>query len=236
MTIDTHGSQASILLLSGGLDSTVNAAIATVDHPPKLALTFDYGQKAAAREIASSKAISAHLGIDHKILNIKWLGDITTTALVRQNQVIPTPEVEFLDNAEESSRTADAVWVPNRNGIFLNIAAAYAETLDCQLIIPGFNAEEARTFPDNSIEYMEALNQAFHYSTRGTVRVHCFTAHLAKIDVFRKAREVDAPVWLSWSCYLDGEAPCGRCESCMRFNRALRESGCEPWFRERMRR
>lgn len=224
---------SAVVLLSGGLDSTVNAAEAARCCASVLALTCDYGQRSAGREVEAARRIAAHLGISHRTIDLRWLGAMTRSALIPGEAEPPTPAEADLDDGEAGERTAAAVWIPNRNGLFLNVAAAFAESLEARWVIPGFNAEEATTFPDNSAAFIEAVNVAFTFSTRGTVRVHCFTSELTKTAIFRRAREIDAPIWLSWPCYLGGETPCGACESCVRFRRGLRESGCADWFEER---
>lgn len=229
--------QNSILLLSGGLDSTVNAALAVRDSAAEtcrcVALTFDYGQRAARREIEAARAICGHLGIQQETIELPWLARLTRTALVSDAAEVPRPSEADLDDAAASTASADAVWVPNRNGVFLNIAAAWAESVGAERVIAGFNAEEAATFPDNSVDFLDATNGALRYSTRGTVRVESLTAALTKTEIFQRAREVEAPIWLSWSCYFGDSAPCGECESCRRFRRGLRDSGCGKWFEER---
>ena len=106
------------------------------------------------------------------------------------------------------------------NGLFLNIAACIAEQLEADFIIPGFNKEEAETFPDNSQAFIEAMNASLHFSTLNRVKVFCFTTELLKKDIMKKAIELDIDPQHLWPCYHAGETPCGECESCQRFKRA----------------
>jgi 7-cyano-7-deazaguanine synthase len=115
----------------------------------------------------------------------------------------------------------DAVWIPNRNGVFLNIAAAFAEGYDCETVVTGFNREEAVEFPDNSREYVEAVNNGFVYSTRSGVRVVSYTLDLSKREILRKGIELSAPLDAIWSCYRGGERMCGACASCRRLKMAI---------------
>lgn len=224
----------SLVLLSAGLDSTVNLQCARDRGDVTAALTFDYGQRAARRETAAAAAMCARAGLRHEIIRLPWLARITPTALVRRRAPLPLPSRDRLD--ETASKTAARVWVPNRNGVFLAIAAAYAEALGADQVVPGFNAEEAAAFPDNSTEFIRAVNQSLRLSTRSRVRVTCYTARKRKAAILRLGLKIHAPLDLVWCCYQGGRRMCGRCESCLRFLRAVETVRCADWFREHHRR
>jgi 7-cyano-7-deazaguanine synthase len=202
-----------VAILSGGLDSTVSVAAATRKMDVVLALTFDYGQRAAKRERAASATIAKHYGIPHRVIAIPWLAALTSTALVNRRAVLPVREM--------SERSAKAVWVPNRNGVFIEIAAAHAESLGAERLITGFNKEEAVTFPDNSPAYVSAINYALSYSTANGVRVVSFTGNLEKKGIVNLGRRLNVPLKHIWPCYEGGKRWCGECESCLRSLRAL---------------
>lgn len=202
-----------VAILSGGLDSTVSLAAATRRMDVVLALTFDYGQRAAKRERAASAKIARHYEIPHRVIAIPWLAGLTGTALVNRRAKLPKNEL--------SERSAKAVWVPNRNGVFIEIAAAHAESLGAARLITGFNKEEAATFPDNSPAYVSAVNRALSFSTANGVEVVSFTGALDKKGIVALGRRLDAPLRHIWPCYEGGRAWCGECESCLRSLRAL---------------
>lgn len=202
-----------VAILSGGLDSTVSLAVADRKMRMVLALTFDYGQRAAKREREASAKIAKHYGIPHRVIAIPWLADLTTTALVNRRAKLPQHEM--------SERSAKAVWVPNRNGVFIEIAAAHAESLGASRLITGFNREEAATFPDNSTAYVSAVNRALSYSTANGVQVVSYTGTLDKKGIVNLGRKLGAPLKLIWPCYEGGRRWCGECESCLRSLRAL---------------
>ena len=106
----------AIVLLSGGLDSLVTLAYAknSLCYDIKLALTFNYGQKSLDKEIESSKKIAHYYNVEHKIITLDWLKNITKTSLVADIE-IPTDNLMTKESAHQ-------VWVPNRNSLFLNIA------------------------------------------------------------------------------------------------------------------
>ncbi len=203
-----------VVLLSGGLDSTVSLAAALGKMDVALALTFDYGQRAARREREAAARIARRYGIPHRTIRIPWLAPLTRTALVNLRARLP--------RHEKSRRSARAVWVPNRNGLFIGIAAAHAESLGARRLVTGFNREEAATFPDNSAAFVRATNRALSFSTANGVRVVSYTAGLDKKGIVRLGRRLGAPLELVWPCYEGGRRWCGTCESCLRCREALR--------------
>jgi 7-cyano-7-deazaguanine synthase len=217
----------SVVLLSGGLDSAVNLKRALDETGVILALTFDYRQRAAAREAAAAAFMCRQLDVAHRLIDLGWLREVCPPALVDPHA--PVPEVGP-DQLDDRPVTAEAVWVPNRNGLFVNIAAAFAEGLEADTVVAGFNAEEAATFPDNSADFVAAANAALQRSTRTGVRLLSYTQDLGKADIVRLGRQIDAPLPAIWSCYLGGRDHCGRCESCARLERALRQAGAWEWF------
>ena len=216
----------ALVLLSGGLDSTVAAALRQADEGDlALGLWVDYGQRAAAPERKAARAVGAALGIEVLTTRVELLAAETRTALVARGQPLPAPDPAALDDPVAAAGTAAAVWVPNRNGVLVNLAAALAEARGHAVVIVGFNAEEGTTFPDNTPRFVAALNAALADSTAGRVRVECPTLSLTKAELVAAGRRVGAPIEASWSCYEAGPVPCGRCESCRRRERALGAAG-----------
>lgn len=221
-------SQKSIVLLSSGLDSTVNLLAALKEGDVVLALTFDYGQKAAKKEIEKSKALCQKYNVPHQVIELPFFKKFTKTSLIAQDQEIPRAGDVNIHSQEQSLKTADRVWVPNRNGIFLNIAAGFAEGLQADAVVPGFNAEEAATFPDNSQEYQRRLEESFALSTQNKIKVKCFTVNMDKAEIIKWGMELGLNVKDIWPCYFAGEVICEECESCLRFKNALKRSGVAP--------
>lgn len=209
-----------VVLLSGGLDSAVCLAHGVRDGTVILCLTFDYGQQAAQREVEAAAALSRHYGVPHCTISLPFLAQVTSTAL-GTGADLPEPEVTALDDPGQAASTALRVWVPNRNGVFINVAAAFAEHLGADAVVAGFNREEAAAFPDNSAGFVAAATAALGYSTLNRVRVVSYTQHLDKTEIVRLGKRLRVPFELMWSCYRGGAEICGRCESCLRFLRAL---------------
>lgn len=211
----------SVVLLSGGLDSSVNLLAAHKNTEIVLALTFDYGQRAAKKEIASARLQAEKIGVPHQVVELGWLREITKTSLVNHDMDIPVHVA--IDSYVETQETAKRVWVPNRNGVFLNIAAAFAESLAADIIIPGFNREEAQTFSDNSESFLNAMTNSLNYSTANQVAVHCYTTTMDKPEIAELGKDLGLDFSLVWPCYFGDDVPCGKCESCLRFKRAVQK-------------
>lgn len=217
----------SVILLSAGLDSTVNAFEAAEKTELVLALTFNYGQRAAASEIRCAGMIAKHLGIAHKVLELPWFKDFNRSSLLVASMEVPTGQNVKIDDQKQSENTAKSVWVPNRNGIFLNIAAAFAESLDAEIIVPGFNKEEAATFPDNSEEFLQKTSAALSLSTSNHVQALCYTTDQMKTQIVQKGQALGVPWNMIWPCYFTGDQWCGQCESCQRSKRAFSSAGVD---------
>ena len=210
---------AGVVLLSGGLDSTVAAALALRARTAASALFFDYGQIAAMREEAAARAIAAHCRLGFEALDISWLGRISRSALARGSE--GAPDLPEHASRLEAQRASRAVWVENRNAIFINIGAAFAAARGGGVIVTGFNREEAERFPDNSERFVEAVNRALEISAGEPVRVVSPTLGMDKRAIAAAGIELGIPWEALWSCYRDGERMCGRCESCMSLRRAI---------------
>jgi 7-cyano-7-deazaguanine synthase len=218
----------AIGLLSGGLDSTVALALVGARRlgSVELALTIDYGQRAAAREVDAARRIAAHLAVPHRVVALPFFRELGGGALLDAKLELPRPDAATLDRGGQAVvESADRVWVPNRNGVFIEVAASFAEALGADTVVVGFNREEAATFPDNSQGYLEAVNGALAFSTRGRVALASPTVALDKVEILRAGAECGAPLDLIWPCYEGGADPCGTCESCQRLRRAAGRAG-----------
>ena len=188
-----------------------------------LALTFDYGQRAAKREIDAARSMCRGMNLEHRAIELGWLGQITPTALVNRGKPLPEATPNTLE--KDQAQRAQAVWVPNRNGLFVAIGAAFAESAGAQALIGGFNAEEAASFPDNSESFVNAANALLESSTRSGVRLISPTLKMEKSQIAGLLVELKIDPADFWCCYEGGEKLCGRCESCARTVRAFKQAG-----------
>lgn len=225
--------ESAVALLSGGLDSIVSMAVLQQEYSFKKAVLFNYGQKAYKNELKAVQQICAHYDMSLKVIELSWLKEITTTSLVNTNSELPEYTQQNLDQSLEAiQNSAKAVWVPNRNGVMLNIAAAFAESMGAKYVVFGANAEEATTFPDNTKEYADQLTEAFAYSTANKVNVLAPLADKTKTEIVALAIDKQVPLQYVWSCYTANNAHCGTCESCARLQRALIANGQTALWKE----
>lgn len=222
----------ALVLLSGGLDSAANLALSQMDVKgfsqksdvqAALALTVDYGQQSAIREIENAKKLTEHFGVEHIVYDLRSFVNLigAQSALFGKSE-LPQPEDEkALDDFSKAQSSAQKVWVPNRNAILLSLAGALAESRGLDAILVGFNLEEAMTFPDNSFEFMTAMTHCFSFSTANQVQVLSQTVGFNKIEIVERLERADFPFEYLWSCYRAGSVHCGKCESCQRLHRAL---------------
>jgi 7-cyano-7-deazaguanine synthase len=176
----------------------------------RLVLFFDHGQRALEKERAAVVGVVSYFGLPMREVDVRWLAELS-------------PEGMRQEGPQEPLNTLDAVWIPNRNGVFLNVAAAYAESYRCDVLITGFNRDEAEEFPDNRAEYATRVTHGLEMSTRNAVRVQSFTQDLGKKEIIELGARLRAPLSVIWSCYHCGELMCGRCGSCRRLRQALNE-------------
>lgn len=215
--------EKAIAILSGGLDSGV-AMSSYVENYEIYAITFDYGQKSIEAEIKASKALCDYYGISHKIIDLKWLGEISNSALNSEKD-IPKPKENNLDNLDEAKESAKAVWVPGRNTVFTAIGCSYAESIGASKIIVGWDLEEANTFPDNSKEFLNRFNELIKTGSPDNIEVVAPLINLNKDEIVKLGEINNCPMHLTYSCYEGGEIHCGKCESCMRRKRGFKNAG-----------
>ncbi|MDD1775144.1 MAG: 7-cyano-7-deazaguanine synthase QueC [Methanobacterium sp.] len=213
----------AISVLSGGLDSTVATAYFK-DKYDIQALTFDYGQRSARMEIISARKICEKLDIKHLVVELPWLKYLGKSALTSDEEV-PQLELDELDQKEVCDETAQKVWVPGRNIVFTAIATSYAEDSGAEKIIVGWDLEEAATFPDNSKEFLDAYNNVLEIGSINDLEIEAPLIDKNKKEIVQLGVKIDAPLDLSYSCYLGEELHCGVCESCMRRKRAFESAG-----------
>lgn len=204
----------SIVLLSGGLDSVVAAAYIKKQGYELIALNFIYGQP--KNEIIAAERVAKFLNAKFFKINLDFLNYPSS---------IPQLNLNDLKNFEKTKESAKNVWIPARNLVFCSIAASFAEKFDAQLIVTGFDLEEAKTFPDNSIDFVENFNNVLKFSCLKNIKIFAPLINLNKKEIVKLGLEINAPLNLSWSCYNDFEKPCGKCESCLRRKRAFEELG-----------
>ncbi len=222
MTTDGTNKPRAVLCLSGGMDSTVCAALAARDYDV-YALHFSYGQRTEAKELASAKEIARLTGAKEFLpLKIDLFRQIGGSALTDSTIAVPDAPVEEAAIGAEVPVT----YVPFRNAHFLSAAVSWAEVLGAKRVFIGAVEQDSSGYPDCRPAYYDAFNELIRRGTKeGDIRIETPLIHMRKSEIVRLGVELGAPFHVSWSCYSGESEACGVCESCVLRLRAFREAG-----------
>ena len=214
--------RGELVVLSGGLDSTVCLALAVgEDGPPPVALTFDYGQRHRV-EIDRAREVADHYGCDHLVVSLDtsaWGGSALTD-----------PAVDVPEGGDDPG--IPVTYVPARNSIFLAVALGVAEARDLDAVWIGVNAVDYSGYPDCRPAFIEAFRGVAATGQRRGVEgepvgIRTPLIELSKADIVRLGVERGAPLDRTWSCYRGDTAPCGRCDACRLRARGFAEAGVD---------
>jgi 7-cyano-7-deazaguanine synthase len=204
----------AVVLASGGLDSTVAAAVAKRDGCALYLLTVAYGQRhrievERARQVGVALGAAGHLVLD---VDLRPIGGSALTG----EQAVPKDR-----SGADRAQGIPVTYVPARNTIFLSLALAYAETLGAARIYLGANVVDYSGYPDCRPEYLQAFEQVARVGTRAGasgagIRIEAPLLRMTKAEIIRQGMALGAPVHLTHSCYdpAEGGVACGRCDSC----------------------
>ena len=209
----------AVVLMSGGMDSCVTAAIARQNYEIA-ALHASYGQRTERRELQSFYALADHFGaVERLAVRLDYFSAIGGSSLTDSRMQIR--------DADLASREIPNTYVPFRNAHFLAIATSWAEVIGATKIFIGAVWEDSSGYPDCRPEYYDAMNQVIRAGTRPSTNITIETPliNLSKSDIVKRGIELAAPLELTWSCYRDSDAACGICDSCALRLRAFQEAG-----------
>ena len=213
------GSKA-VVLLSGGMDSCVCAALAARDHNAA-ALHVSYGQRTQAREQQSFQAVCDRLRIhDRLIIKNEVLGMVGGSALTDESIAVP--------RAEAIGQNIPITYVPFRNAHFLAAAVSWAEVLGAQKVYIGAVEPDSSGYPDCRPAYYKAFNEVVKMGTKeGNIEIVTPLIAMRKAEIVRLGLELGAPFDLTWSCYSHADQACGVCDSCVLRLRAFQAAGIQ---------
>lgn len=211
--------ERAVVLLSGGMDSCVCAALAVRDYEAA-ALHIDYGQLTEARERRAFYGICDRLGIGPRLLvQNPVFRAIGGSALTDETLSVPRAGGDI-------GQEVPVTYVPFRNANLLAAAVSWAEVLGATKILIGAVEQDSSGYPDCRPAFYEAFNQAIRTGTKeGKIEVVTPLIGLRKADIVRLGLELGAPFDLTWSCYSREDAACGVCESCVLRLRAFEAAG-----------
>jgi 7-cyano-7-deazaguanine synthase len=221
MTKAEESRPRAVLGLSGGMDSSVCAALAARDYDV-FAIHFSYGQRTEARELHSAQEVARIVGVKELLhLKIDLFRRIGGSALTDASIAVPVAGDEAAIGNE-----VPVTYVPFRNAHFLSAAVSWAEVLGAETVFIGAVEQDSSGYPDCRPAYYDAFNQLIKMGTKdGQIRVVTPLIEMRKSEIVRLGVELGAPFHVSWSCYSGETKACGVCESCVLRLRAFREVG-----------
>ena len=208
----------AVVLLSGGMDSAVCAALAVRDFDAA-AVHVSYGQRTQERERQSFLAISQRLKVHTKLMvRNEALGLIGGSALTDDSIAVP--------EAENVGKTIPVTYVPFRNAHFLAVAISWAEVLGAEKVYIGAVEPDSSGYPDCRPAYYQAFNEVIKAGTKeGKIEIVTPLIAMRKAEIVRLGLELGAPFDLTWSCYSREDQACGVCDSCVLRLRAFAAAG-----------
>jgi 7-cyano-7-deazaguanine synthase len=212
--------EKGVVLLSGGMDSCVTAAIANETHTLAL-LHASYGQRTEERERRAFEEIAGFYGVRGRlVVRLDALKKIGGSALTDERIAVP-------ENGLGNSREIPVTYVPFRNAHFLSAAVSWAEVIGATAIFIGAVEEDSSGYPDCRPEYYRLFNELARVGTRPATRIEILTPVIGmrKSEIVRRGMELKAPLEKTWSCYQGEEEACGVCDSCCLRLRAFAEAG-----------
>ena len=222
-----------VVLFSGGIDSTTALYWARSVYDEVSALSFDYGQRHRI-ELALARRVARRLHVPHRVIKVD-LRQIGGSALTDSRLSLPA-----FRPTEMIGPGVPVTYVPFRNGIFIALAAAWAETHGVSDIVCGFNTIDSPEYPDTRASFVAAMERAIRLGTgasaRGLrLRVLAPFIHMRKSEIIELGITLGADYSRSISCYAGKEEPCGTCSACRLRQSAWREVGVRDHLVGRLR-
>ena len=207
----------TLVLLSGGVDSTTALHWAQREHTVVGALAFHYGSNHAERELACARYQAAQLGVPLHEVDLRSISQHLSSALLSGAAAIPTGDYEE-DNMRQTV-------VPFRNGIFLAIAAGIAESQGAEAVAIAAHSGDHALYPDCREEFMQAMGQAICSGTYAGIRILRPFIDMSKGAIVSLGAELGVDFRHTYSCYCGGEAHCGACGTCRERREAFAAAG-----------
>lgn len=207
----------SIIIVSGGLDSIT--LLYDKQETIELAISFDYGQNHAEKEIPFAAYHCNKLGISHIVIPLKFMQSYFKSSLIEGSDKIPDGHY-----AEDNMKSTV---VPFRNGIMLSIAVGIAESHNLNRIYIANHGGDHTIYPDCRPEFISSMNQAATTGTFNNTRIEAVYTNMSKADIVRRGLSLGIDYSKTWSCYKNGEHQCGKCGTCVERREAFKVVGVE---------
>ncbi|CAB4138302.1 COG0603 Predicted PP-loop superfamily ATPase [uncultured Caudovirales phage] len=208
----------SIVVHSGGLDSSVilTEEVATFGPSNVLSIGFDYGQR-HRKELAAAQALCKHLGCERREIDISSLSQVLKGSALTDAVSVP--------HGHYAAENMKLTIVPNRNAIMANIAIAAAVSFGCDRVCLGIHAGDHAIYPDCRPEFLDAMNRLAEIANDHRVEIVAPILRMNKAEVVAIGIRNGTRFDLTWTCYEGGDAPCGKCGSCVERAEAFAANG-----------
>ena len=219
----------AIIILSGGLDSSVVAYQVKKLNPNKIkCIFFNYNQRTLKQEEFAAKEISKKIGAEFIKINIPWLGEISTSLINTNKEIEPTKEID-MENIQKEKEDIINWWIPCRNSLFINIALSYAESYQIKdkekyNIYLGIKDEGKIAMKDTTKEFLNIMNKMQEHATNdGNYKIIAPLIDKDKPETIEIGNKLNVPFELTYSCYKgeDNFTHCGYCSNCMQRKKAF---------------
>lgn len=208
----------TIVVYSGGLDSTTLLYHLRAEGHEVKALSVNYGQRHLARESAAAEAICRGLGVEWRTADLTGLvAFFGCNALTNHGAALP--------HGGYAADTIGTTTVPNRNMVLLSVGIAWAASLGFDAVAFGAHGGEHTNYPDCQPPFAEAMDRTAALCDFRPIRVLAPFVHWVKTDIVRRGADLGVPFELTWSCYAGGESHCGKCSTCEDRRVAFRRAG-----------
>lgn len=217
----------AVVLVSGGMDSCVTAAIARETHDLAL-LHVSYGQRTELRERQSFDEIADFYGVRERlVVQLDHFAQIGGSALTDTRIAVPEGKAGAPIGSTIGSNAIPVTYVPFRNTHFLAVAVSWAEVIGATAIFIGAVTEDSSGYPDCRPEYYKAFQELVREGTRPETQIDMVTPVIGmrKWEIVRRGMELGAPLDRTWSCYQFEDAACGSCDSCRLRLSAFHQAG-----------
>lgn len=211
--------EKAVVLVSGGMDSLVTAAIANLKHELCF-LHLNYGQRTEKRELKAFNDIAGYYNVTEKlVVNVEHLAKIGGSSLTVSSMGVTKTDLNY--------KGIPSTYVPFRNANILSIAVSWAEVISAGKIFIGAVEEDSSGYPDCREVFYEAFNKVIETGTKPDTSIVIKTPiiQLKKYEIVKRGKELNAPFELSWSCYQNEDKACGVCDSCALRLRGFQQAG-----------
>lgn len=216
-----ESSHHTVVVLSGGMDSTVLLHDRVKAGHRVSAISFDYGSRHNHRELPMAMASCKALGVSHEVVPLGFINTLFTSSLLRSGDEIP-------DGGYDAENMKSTV-VPFRNAILMSVAVGYGESIGANEVVLASHGGDHVIYPDCRPEFNKAFAQAADLGTDGAVKVIFPYATMDKRDIGDLGRRLGVDFSATWTCYKGGEMHCGTCGACDERQYALRKKeGLDP--------